>query len=85
MLENNAGISLKGLDLPRHQSSSSSLHLLSPEVVLTSPHSNTELAPTLREHSGLLETINQGGIRGLQALIITDYTFGAPTFLLYVS
>lgn len=79
MLENNAG--LKGVDLSRHRSSSSS-HLLSPEVVLSSPHSNSELAPPLQhsEHSGLFETVNQGGIRGLQTLIMTDYTFGAPTF-----
>lgn len=86
MLENNAGnnAGLKCVDLSWHQSSSP--HLLSPEVVLTSPHSNSELAPTLQhsEHSGLLETVNQGGIRGLQTVIMTDYTFGAPTILLCV-
>lgn len=82
---NHAETSLKGVDLSRHQSSSSSPHPLSPEVVLPFPHSNSEAAPTLHEHSGLLETVNQGGIRGLQTLIMTDYTFGAPTFPLYVS
>lgn len=59
-------------------------HLLSPELVLTAQLSNCEHAPTLHERSGLLETVNQGGIRWPQALFMTDYTLGAPTFLLCV-
>lgn len=48
----------------------SSLHSSCPHPP---PHlRNPEHAPTLRELSGLLEAVNQGGIRWLQPLFMTD-------------